>query len=446
MKKVLIITYHFPPDAAVGAVRPAKFAKYLPEFGWEPFIYTVKERYYESCDYSRFEPALKPLKIYRANLIPGPLHLYSRLIYKANRSLNNASPITQSFKGGSQNRINSIKRFLSSMARVPDDKQGWIFNILMGGYRIIKEHKINVFMTSGPPMSAHLGGLLLKYLTHAKWIADFRDPWAKIIIRRPDYMHTACSNTMQKWLEYQVIRKADVVVSTTLSVSEYFKLILPKNKRSKCITITNGFDESDFMGIAHSTSRETHAIKITYAGTLYLKRDPEPFFEVLSELVKEKRIEPSHIEIDFMGNFIYYKGGSIQKLIEKYDLSSMVRYMGRIPFKMSLERLMSSNALLLFAQGHPDQIPSKVFEYLRVNRPIFALTEEGETRSVLGEFENVFIADPGNPNEIRHKFLQMLEAVYNGEKYLSSEDKIRKYDRRSLTEKLAKCLDEINRK
>ena len=85
-QRVLIITYHFPPDSAMGAVRPAKFAKYLPDFGWEPVVYTVKDRYYERCDYGKFEPRLKPITIYRANLIPGPLEVYTWLAMRKNLS------------------------------------------------------------------------------------------------------------------------------------------------------------------------------------------------------------------------------------------------------------------------------------------------------------------------------------------------------------------------
>jgi hypothetical protein len=107
MEKVLIITYHFPPDAAVGAIRPVKFAKFLPEFGWEPIIYTVKEKYYGLLDYSKFESVLKPLKIYRANLIPGPLHLYSRLIREVRKSTNNLHGHHR-IKTTNQNGLNSI--------------------------------------------------------------------------------------------------------------------------------------------------------------------------------------------------------------------------------------------------------------------------------------------------------------------------------------------------
>jgi hypothetical protein len=443
MKKVLIITYHFPPDAAVGAIRPAKFAKFLPEFGWEPVIYTVKEKYYDLLDYSKFEPALNPLRIHRANLIPGPLHLYSRFPYKGKNFPNNLRP-HQSIRRKNQNGINSIKRFFSSMVRLPDDKQGWIANIAIDGYRIFRRHKIDTFITTGPPMSTHVGGLFLKNLTHAKWVADFRDPWWTEVYLKSSPYRTFLFDNIQKWLESKVIKKADMVVSTTPSLTEHFKLNLPPNQQNKFVTITNGFDESDFLGIATSTWTINSKIRIIHTGTLYFSRNPEPFFIALNKLVKRGLIHKDHIEIDLIGNCAFYKGGTVQELIDKYELSFIVRLLGMMPFRKSLENQMDSDALLLFAQEQPNMIPAKVFEYLKINKPIFAITEEGETKRILEDFENVFIADQGKRDDIAKKFLQLLEAIKNGKKYLSSPERIKKYDRRYLTEKLAGYLDMIN--
>ncbi len=428
----------------MGAIRPAKFAKFLPEFGWEPIVYTVKDRYYQSCDNSKFEPALKTLKIYRANLIASPLDIYSRLVRKKNDFLNPPPPL-QFVNKTSQGEVSSIKRLFSSIVRVPDDKQGWIINIAKDGYRILKKHKINTFITSGPPMTTHAGGLLLKNITHAKWLADFRDPWWTGNHWKKGFYYHTLTDGLQKWLESQVIKKADLVVSTAASLTECFKLILREEGRNKFLTITNGFDESDFLEVENHFSINEPKIIISHAGTLYLNRDPEPFFRVLSNLIKEGKINKQDIEVHLIGDYSYYKGASLEGVINHYDLSPVVQLLGVMPFDRTLERLMNSDALLLFAQGQPDQIPGKVFEYLKINKPIFAITEEGETKRILEKFENAFIADSRNTNDIAEKFLEMLRAIKNGKKYLGSAEKIRKYNRRNLTEMLARCLDEMDK-
>lgn len=441
MKKVLIIAYHFPPDSAVGAIRPAKFAKYLPEFGWEPVVYTVKEKYYGSCDYSRFESVLKSLKIYRANLIPGPLTLYSRLIHNSNNSSNESLRITQAANRTSK-RKSTLKRLLGPIARIPDDQQGWILNILISGYRIIKKHKIDAFITSGPPMGTHVGGLLLKYLTHAKWIADFRDPWYPGLKWDELQYRTPISDEMHKRLECQVIRKADLLISTAPSVTTYFKSKLPERARDKCLTITNGFDESDFIGITPRTAKQSK-VRIVYAGSLYVGRNPEPFFAALEKLVLSNAIDKNQFEIEFIGEVEYYNNKSVPALIKEYRLESFVKLSDRIPFKACLERLLSSNALLLFAQDFPEQIPAKIFEYLRMNKLIFAIANEGDTKRLLESFPNVFIANPHKVEDVSYIFLQMLSAINNGEKYLGWQNRISQFDHRNVTERLARCLDNI---
>ena len=440
MKKVLIITYHFPPDAAVGANRPAKFAKFLPEFGWEPIIYTVKERYYETCDCTKFEPALKNIKIYRANLIPGPLHVYSRFLYHRRTSSNNLDghPLV---KTKNQNGARPIKRLISSLFRLPDENQGWIFNILIDGYRIMKDHKISVFTTSGPPMSTHVGGLLLKSMTHAKWVADFRDPWWPTRHNKNTGYRTNFSISLEKWLQAKVVRKADVIVSTTPKITKYFRLILPAQERNKCRTITNGFDDDDFMGIEQSPRKVHSKIRVSHVGTLYVHRNPEPFFGALNGLLNKGLIRKEDIEIDLIGNCTFYNGVSVQELIDKYELSSTVRLLGTMPFRKCIESQVDSDALLLFAQGQPAMIPAKVFEYIKINKPILALTESGETKRILEDFENAFIADGNKVSDIAEKFLQLVVALKNGKNSLGPPEKMRQYDRRNLTETFAGYID-----
>jgi hypothetical protein len=444
MKKVLIITYHFPPDAAIGAVRPAKFAKYLPDFGWEPIIYTVNEKNYESCDDSKFEPILKDLTIYRANLLPGLMQLYSRFIHGRIKPSGNTSNITQSHERGSENKVNSLRRVFRSLVLIPDANQGWIFNILFDGYKIIRDRKVDAIVTSGPPMSTHLGGLLLKYLTHVKWVADFRDPWkspARSTVWKSGYVSSA-GDYIGDWLESRVVSAADRVVTTAGSLNSHLRSILPEAHRNKCHIITNGFDESDFSGLNTSTAEKNSKILITYAGSLYFNRDPEPLFVTLSDLFKRGDLEKKSIEIDLVGECGNWRGIPIQGLIDKYDLGSVIHVIGRVPFRESLEKMAQSDALLLFAQGQSWSIPGKVYDYLKLCKPIFAMIDEGDTKDLLQSFRNVFIADPNNSETMRQSFLGMIESLSDGAGGPDLEDQIKRFDRRTLTESLAWCLEQ----
>ena len=438
IKKLLIISYHFPPDSAIGAVRPAKFAKHLPEFGWTPVIYTVNEACYDSCDWSKFEEHLKKIEIYRTKPFPGPLQLYSRLRRKKAGS---GEPKTGA-EAREISRHTAPMKLISSLLRLPDVHQGWILDIAMQGRRILRRRGINVFMTSGPPMSTHLGGLLLKMTTGARWIADFRDPWTSMLEWDDNTFRSDLVNRIDRRLERMVVKTADAVVCTAPSVTRYFQTLLSDGQKKKVVTITNGFDSADFE---HATSRETDSrkLRICHAGSLYLGRNPEPLFRALSALMARGAVGRDEIEVEFIGNQDY-NGRSLSTLVEGHGLSGTVVLTGKMPFDKCFERLMQSHALLLFAQGQPQAIPGKVFEYLRMNKPILAIIDEGDTKDLLRSSHNCFVANPHEVREVEEKLLKVINTVRENGNQEVSIDHIEQYERRNLTRRLASLLTTEN--
>ena len=443
MKRVLIITYHFPPDAAIGAVRPAKFAKYLPEFGWEPIVYTLKQRYYEAYDFGKLEPALSSTRIHRAALIPGPLQIYSKLKDRTRKprvDTDPAAPIVEDGEPLELRPVGRLKRLALSLLRLPDEEQGWIFNVALEGYRIARRYKIDAFVTSAPPMSTHIGGALLKKATGIRWVADFRDPWATSpmegINRRDDF-----TRRLNERLESWVLRSADAVISTTDSLTSYFRTVVPREQSDKCLTIPNGFDEDDFRSLEGFLPEPGSKISIVFAGTIYLSRSPEPLFAALHALVSSGQISDARIEIKLIGACIPHRGVTVQSLIEKYRLHGMVRIIDWVPYDVCINNMANADALLLFAQGGGDQIPAKVFDYLRINRPIFAIAEDGETKRILEPFANAFVADPHRVEHIQAKFMGLIKRIGDGGKLLDDGANIDRYSRRELARQLAECLN-----
>lgn len=440
MKKVLIICYHFPPDAAIGAVRPAKFAKYLPEFGWEPMVYTLKEQYYETCDYDKLEAGLEGVRIYRGTLFPSPLQLYSHLKgLLVRKTHGNTSPTAEAYNGVVKEPDGNARHLLGSLLRLPDDKQGWIFNIATKGSLIARRHRVEAFVTSGPPMSTHLGGALVQKATGIRWIADFRDPW----VAAPWGTigpHVPLTSNLNKLLEAWVVKNADIVVSTTDSATAYFKSILDTRSKGKCLTISNGFDDDDFKSLKYTLPHESSKIKVVYAGSLYANRNPEPFLAALRKLISERLIPEEQLEIELIGDCLSFRGISVPRLVEQYGLQNIIRILDAMPYQVCLDRMANSSALLLFAQGQPAQIPGKVFDYIRINRPIFAIAEDGETKKILEPFTNAFVANPENIEDIAANFMKLLNMVKNGGHSLGIDEKIMRYSRRELTREFAECL------
>ncbi|HEY3275783.1 MAG TPA: glycosyltransferase [Syntrophorhabdaceae bacterium] len=440
LRKILIVVYLFPPISAVGAIRFAKFAKFLPEFGWEPVIYTVDPSRYEDHRFEEGSGEDDPHLIYRARPVPGPLEIYSRLFPRVNHR--SADQPEFAAQGAGQEESRSLKRIVSSLLRIPDDKPGWMASVVKNGYRIMKKHGIDVFMTSGPPMGTHMAGALLKAATGAKWFADFRDPWWGTCRRLAPEFRSTLSDALTKRMESFVVRRADVVISTAPSLTDYFRSLLNSEQGSKCITITNGFDEDDFTGIhGETSSARASGIRICHAGSLYAGRNPEPFFAALRALLLRGALDKKSIDVEFIGDCSDYNGTSMAELVQKYSLESVVNFTGLMPHRDCLERLTNADGLLLFAQDFAEQIPAKIFEYLRIDKPIFALVTDGDAGRVLKSSPRAFLADPHTAGQVEERLLQMLRFISKPDLSDERETNFRQYDRRILTQRLAEYLD-----
>ncbi len=441
MRKVLLISYHFPPDSAIGAVRAAKFAKYLPEFGWEPLVLTVKERYYDSCDNARMDRDLKRVATYRSSILPGPLQLYSMLRGLHKNAAAPAAPFAPGENGRTMTgREKRFKKFVGSLLRLPDPYQGWILTIAARGRAILRENGADVFVTSGPPMSTHLGGLLLKKMSGARWIADFRDPWMTDLGLLDRTFRSDFVDGLEKRLELKVAQAADRIVATAPGVAQYFCSLLSEEEKEKPVIITNGHDESDFAALPVFKSGSSRT-RICHAGALYFNRNPEPLFLTLSDLLSNGEIEGNDLEIEFIGDPTF-NGCKLSDLVARHSLEEVVSLPGKMPFDECFKRQMQSDALLLFAQGQPHAIPGKVFEYLRMNKPILAIADEGDTKDLLGSFPHCFIANPRNGGEMGKKLLELIRTVRGNGNGKAILNHISQYDRRNLTGELASILED----
>ena len=210
------------------------------------------------------------------------------------------------------------------------------------------------------------------------------------------------------------------------------------SQKGKAVTITNGHDESDFDDAPFSKTKSSK-MRVCHAGALYLGRNPEPLFRTLSDLLTKGVIERNEMEIEFIGE-PHYNGHNLSHLVEKYALEGIVVLAGKMPFDQCLKRLKQSDGLLLFAQGQPQAIPGKVFEYLRMNKPILAIADDGDTKDLLGSSPHCFVANPHVGKEIEEKLLEMIKTVRGNGKREVVIDRMGQYERRNLTGKLASLL------
>jgi len=439
MRKILIVSYHFPPDASVGGMRPAKFAKYLPQFGWEPIVLTVKERYHPLTDHSKLKDLDPALRAYRTRMLPQPGRLYLGLnghVRKPTTGPASTPPTTTS--STHRGALSSIKRALGSLECLPDDKQVWIPVAVPIAAKIIRQHKVDTLLTTGPPMSCHVIGLALKALTGCRWVADFRDPW---LLERDEspLPSTTFSRAAEAWLEQKTMLKADSVVFTTDRMQTYLHQRYPF-LTTKTAVIPNGYDPSDFNRGAIRACRTDHdTFTLTHTGTIYQKRSTELLLRCLSDLIHTGRIPRARVRVNFVGSSPAVRERAIQ-----LDLEDVVTVIDFMKYGECVDLLHRSDVLLLFAQGQPLQIPTKLYDYIAVRKPILVIAEDGATADLASRLPYATVVRPEDHERLEAKLKEMYTEFHSGALTVteSATDGIhRELTKVELTRKLAHLLN-----
>lgn len=447
-KNILLISYHFPPSPAVGGVRIANFAKNLPLFGWNTYVLTIKDHYLEKVDTERLKD-IKGVKIYKTVLFPIILNVYLRLktiwhsaLKKRRITLDEltSSYVQPNLNPCSAERISQkLKRYLVSFLTRPDTERNWILPAVLRAVRAIKREKIDCILTSCPPYSVHLIGLLARKITGVKWVADFRDPWVTTV---PDGLYVTCAlyTKVEGWLEQKVIENADLVLTTTQMLCTAFVESYKNQTQNKFLCISNGFDKEIFSKLKHL--KKYDKFTLSYTGTLYFGRSPESVFKALKELVLEDKLNLQDIRVKLVGNCQYIDGYPIAQLIDSYGLNSVVEVLEPVSYLAALQIIKQSHLALLFAPNQPFQIPAKVYDYIGSGTKIIALTEEGATLDLINSTGAGVALYPSDIQGIKAVIYQ---SISNGEPLRPEDnsDILCKFDRRAITQNLANHLNSI---
>ncbi|MGK6342662.1 glycosyltransferase family 4 protein [Chryseobacterium sp. DT-3] len=432
-KKILIITYYWPPAGGPGVQRWLKFAKYLPEFGWNPVIFTPENPSYPLLDESLLKDVPQNIEIVKTKIWE-PYQLAEKL-NKSNKK----------FKAGQFDvgKNQSWKSRLSIWVRgnffIPDARVFWVKPSVKFLEHYLKENKIEVVVTSGPPHSLHMIGLgLKKKLPNLKWIADFRDPWTEISY----YKHlklTKSSDRKHRLLESAVFKTADITLATSYTDAENFR-----KAGANAVCITNGFDESD-ASPSHSLKGEkakgqnNESFTLSYIGVLEQLRNPKNLWKVLDELVKENKDFADHFILKFAGRV----DDKIFQSIENSNLKNHILNLGYISHDKAVEEMKNSNLLLI--TNFPNEsskgiIPGKIFEYLATGKQIISFgPDEADVSRILAETDAGKHFGYEDSKAVKDFILEKYELWKKGS-LLENTQNIEQFSRRNLTKKLAEIL------
>lgn len=432
MKKVLIITYYWPPSGGAGVQRWVKFVKYLREFGWEPTVYIPENPHYPILD-SSFEKDLPQ----GLDVIKHPIwEPYS--FYKKFMGMKKNEKVQHGFI--QEKKQSNIKQNISNWIRsnffIPDARKFWIepsIKYLTDYYK--QNSKPDVIISTGPPHSMHLIAMGLKQNLNIPWVADFRDPWTEI-----DFYSQL---KLSKWadrkhhrLERSVLQKADKVITVGWKWGKDLEKLGANNVK----VITNGFDDLDFS-VSESKINQDKFV-VSHIGSLNKDRNSTILWEAISELIDKDSKFKSKIEIKLIGKVDHM----VLEDIAKYNLNKYLNKIDYIPHKEIPLELSKSNILLLLLNNTPNIegiITGKIFEYLAAKRKILCVgSSTGDAAKILNETKNGIAVD-FNDKEGMKSFLLKEFNDLKLKSLIENDIKISEYSRKNLTKKLSYILESI---
>src|SRR2546425_4409233 len=394
MRRVLVVTYDFPPSMMAGAQACAQIARHLPRYGWEPIVLTVDGGHGDHVDAGPLHTF--PGRVVRTRVAPHPLSVYrtvkSRLRPHADQTTGRERPLPRS---------GTFQRWALSLLAVPDIYTGWLLPASLAGLREIRRRHVTHLLSSAPCWTNHLVGLVLARLTGLPWTAHFRDPWTRTPGWRP---WTPLSRRVEIALEERVVRTASTVVCVTARHTDLMRRRYPDLRGDTFVTIPNGFDETEWpdrdAASAGPGPAKRNTFVITYVGWLYQRRSPSPLFRALATLINSGDIDRNRIRVELIGWCDWVDGARVRDIAAEHGLAECVNVSGPLTRREMLRQLVTSDLLLLLAEGLTRQIPGKTYEYLRSGRPILALTSEGALADLLRQTGGAWVVDPSNQDGI----------------------------------------------
>ncbi|HEY4712530.1 MAG TPA: glycosyltransferase [Dehalococcoidia bacterium] len=425
MKKVLIITYHFPPRPTVASLRPLGLARYLPEFGWEAVILTAALPGKPDPHFKVVETQSHDSLGFGKKLLK--LDSQSPLIAQVKNKLNVRSE---------RSPLDFILAAIGGIIAYPDPQKGWQCFAVEAGADILRQQNIKAMISSSPPVTSHIIAKRLKDEFKIPWVADFQDLWTQNYY----YLYGLIRKVIERRLELNTLSAADALVTVSQPAADDLRSL---HKQKTVHSIPNGFDPTE---VNITPGKLTDKFTITYTGNLYPgKQSPEPLFAALCDLITEGSIDGGDLEVRFYGIEL----GWIAKHAERYGLTDIVRQFGVVPREIALNKQRESQLLLLLKWNDPKQrgaYSGKVFEYLAARRPALVV---GGFPDVVDQLLNETKAGVSAQTEedVKAVLLRLYQEYKStgAVSYAGDEAETSKYSHREMARKFTSILDIITR-
>lgn len=411
MKRLLLVTYYFPPLAGSGVFRPLRLAKYLPRAGWQVSIVTVSE----SARVLKDETLVAE--------VPGGTRVERTF------SLEPRTALLALGKLG----LRGLARRFQPWLMVPDDQRGWVPFAVRRARRVLDEVPHHAVLSTSGPTSAHLVAREIRERSGIPWVADFRDEWTtNPYLRYP----TAWHRRLNRRLERAVLTEADRVVCVSTPWLENLRALVPEEPETKFVTLPNGYDADHFPdGPAERPGR----FRIVYTGTFYGHRSPRVFLEAVREVMADGRIPPEDLEVELVGHTVGAAG--LGGMSEKH-----VRVIEQQTHREAVRRLRDAAVLLLVIprEGGVGNHTGKLFNYLAAGRPLLALAPEPNVAAdLIRESRSGLVVPPDDAVAVADALVELHRRWRRGEPFEQERAVIERYEARPQADAYARLLDAL---
>ncbi len=439
MKRVLVISYYFPPSGGPGVQRTLKFVKYLPDFGWQPTVLTVRP---DRAAYPDLDPTLLDEVPAAARVVRtrswDPYALFARLQGKAKHEAVGVAFVKDEHEQGWQQRL---ARWIRANVFLPDARVGWVPFARHAAKKLLAAQPFDVILTSGPPHSTHLVGRALRRRFDVPWVADFRDPWTDVSYYQT-LPHTTPARRLDAALERAVLSTADAVVS----VSDGFgRLLKAHADLRRYETLPNGYDAADLPGAEPSFPPiRSDRFVIAHVGTLSAQQQAPGLVEALARQATADPAWHARLEVRFVGHV----DAAILDAFRAAGLGEVLRLVPYVPHAEALGHMREATVLIAAVQrvvNNEGVVPAKVFEYLSVGTPVLALAPpDGDLAAILRATGGGAVFDHEDAAGIGAFLARHAARLQQGRPPDAPDPAaLRAYDRRALTGRLAALFDDL---
>ncbi len=449
MKKILVITYLFPPAGGVMVQRVLKFVKYLPHFGWLPTVLTVRNPDYKMYDAQLLKDIPLQTEIIRTGTFEPSkaINLLRAWLARPKPPLSKSETLLIEKTSFDPTPRQSLASKINNFIFMPDNRVGWLPFASLAIFKELRKRKFDIIFSTSPPFSVHLVGLIAKSILKKPWVVDLRDLWiSNPYIKPPTKVH----KSIARYIEHKVLKSADKIITVSNPFSEDLNSTYPDISLEQFKVILNGYDADDLA--LQDIQKPNDRMSIGYVGSLHQGRGRTPYYFLMALVDVKKEISDlkDKMNVFFVGSIDSTNRRIMHEIVSKFDLKDMVHFIDYVPHHQAISYMKKLDVLLFInAKSHystcKGNMSGKIYEYLATGKPTLVLTEEGSIREVVKKSGCGVVVDYQDIKGIKREILNYYNRFKEGQLKVDPDwEFISLFQRKKLTQQLANTLDELS--